>query len=246
MSNRVRLFIETSLCKDGIIPLNDKQMHYITKVMRLGLGDKLVVFNGKDGEWHAEITNISKRLCNIKIIRFVRKSENESDISLVFSLLKRGATDLLVEKATELGVSRLCPMISKRTNTFKVNANRLKAICIEASEQCGRVTVPIIEQPKTLGNILAEWPRQKGLLFLDESGSGKPILEVLRKKTSWQAHAILVGPEGGFTPAERDKMLQNSFIRPATLGERLVRAETAAISALSIYNANMAIDHYKN
>jgi len=137
-------------------------------------------------------------------------------------------------------------MISKRTNTFKVNANRLKAICIEASEQCGRVTVPIIEQPKTLGNILAEWPRQKGLLFLDESGSGKPILEVLREKTNWQAHAILVGPEGGFTPAERDKMLQNSFIRPATLGERLVRAETAAISALSIYNANMAIDHYKN
>ena len=246
MSNRVRLFVETSLRKDGIIPLNDKQMHYITKVMRLGLGDKLVVFNGKDGEWHAEITHISKRLCNIKIIRFVRKSENESDISLVFSLLKRGATDLLVEKATELGVSRLCPMISKRTNTFKVNANRLKAICIEASEQCGRVTVPIIEQPKTLCNILAEWPRQKGVLFLDESGSGKPILEVLRKKTSWQAHAILVGPEGGFTPAERDKMLQNSFIRPATLGERLVRAETAAISALSIYNANMAIDHYKN
>ena len=246
MSNRVRLFVETSLRKDGIIPLNDKQMHYITKVMRLGLGDKLVVFNGKDGEWHAEITNISKRLCNIKIIRFVRKSENESDISLVFSLLKRGATDLLVEKATELGVSRLYPMISKRTNTFKVNANRLKAICIEASEQCGRVTVPIIEQPKTLDNILAEWPRQKGLLFLDESGSGKPILEVLRKKTSWQAHAILVGPEGGFTPAERDKMLHNSFIRPATLGERLVRAETAAISALSIYNANMAIDHYKN
>ena len=201
MSNRVRLFVETSLRKDGIIPLNDKQKHYITKVMRLGLGNKLVVFNGKDGEWHAEITNISKRLCNIKIIRFVRKSENESDISLVFSLLKRGATDLLVEKATELGVSRLCPMISKRTNTFKVNANRLKSIIIEASEQCGRVTVPIIEQPKTLDNILAEWPRQKGLLFLDESGSGKPILEVLRKKTSWQAHAILVGPEGGFTPA---------------------------------------------
>ena len=130
MSNRVRLFVETSLRKDGIIPLNDKQKHYITKVMRLGLGNKLVVFNGKDGEWHAEITHISKRLCNIKIIRFVRKSQNESDISLVFSLLKRGATDLLVEKAAELGVSRLCPMISKRTNTFNgLPTFKYKALC---------------------------------------------------------------------------------------------------------------------
>ena len=246
MSNLVRLFVESSLRKEDIIPLNDKQMHYVTKVMRLGLGDKLVVFNGQDGEWHAEITHIIKRLCSLKIIRFVRKSESESDISLVFSLLKRGATDLLVEKATELGVARLCPMISKRTNTFKVNVNRLKAICIEASEQCGRVTIPIIEPPETLGNILAEWPRQKGLLFLDESGSGKPILEVLKEKTSWQANSILVGPEGGFTSAERDKILENPFIRAATLGERLVRAETAAISALSIYNANVAIDNYNN
>ena len=122
----------------------------------------------------------------------------------------------------------------------------LKAICIEASEQCGRVTIPIIEPPETLGNILAEWPRQKGLLFLDESGSGKPILEVLKEKTSWQANSILVGPEGGFTSAERDKILENPFIRAATLGERLVRAETAAISALSIYNANVVINNYKN
>ena len=246
MSNLIRLFIESSLRKDGIIPLNTKQIHYVTKVMRLGLGDKLVVFNGKDGEWHAEVTHINKRVCSIKIVRFVRKSESESDISLVFSLLKRGATDLLVEKATELGVARLCPMISKRTNTFKVNLDRLKAICIEASEQCGRATIPIIEQPETLGNILAEWPRQKGLLFLDESGLGKPILEVLKEKTSWRTHAILVGPEGGFTSAERNKMLENSFIRPATLGERLVRAETAAICALSIYNAILAIDKDNN
>ena len=246
MSNLVRLFIESSLRKDGVVPLDSKQIHYVTKVMRLGLGDKLVVFNGRDGEWHAQITHINKRLCSIQLLKFIRKSESESDISLVFSLLKRGATDLLVEKATELGVARLCPMICKRTNTFKVNVNRLKAICIEASEQCGRVTIPIIEQPETLGNILAEWPRRKGLLFLDESGLGSPILEVLQEKTSWQAHAILVGPEGGFTSAERNKMLENSFIRPATLGERLVRAETAAISALSIYNAILAIDKDNN
>ena len=237
MSPFIRLFVSEELVEGVELDLSAKQYHYLKNVMRRGLGDNVALFNGRHGEWRATLDLLNKKYGKVKISEQLRPQREVSDIWLVFALLKRGPVDLVTEKASELGVSRLCPVITGRTNTSRINLERLKAIATEAAEQCGRLTVPEISETQNLECLLSEWPADRGLVLLDETGGGKPIAEVMTSRSCRNADAILIGPEGGFEPVELDEMRQLPFITPAVFGRRPLRAETAAIAALATWQA---------
>ena len=205
--------------------------------MRRRTGDKVALFNGRDGEWQGEIKILNSKSCRLNILKQLRQQTVEPDLWLVFALLKRSATAFVAEKASELGVSRLCPVITSRTNISRDNLARLWTIMSEAAEQCGRLTVPEIEEPKKLDQLLSEWPEGRGIVLLDESGAGKPIAEVMGSRSCVNGDAILIGPEGGFEPSELKAMRKFYFVTPTGIGKRLIRAETAAIAAIANWQA---------
>ncbi len=237
MVSLIRLFVEPDLTGGAEIALTREQHHYLTKVMRRGEGDEIAVFNGRDGEWRAALSNLSKKAGSLTVSANRKAQSPEPDLWLVFSLLKRGPVDLIVEKAAELGVSNLCPVITERTNATRVKMDRLKTIATEAAEQCGRITVPEIGEPAKLETLLAAWPEDRGLVWLDETGSGAPIADVMAARPAGTPDAVLIGPEGGFSPAELALIDKNSYVTPASMGQRLLRAETACIAALSTWQA---------
>ena len=237
MSSFIRLFTSEALAEGVNVELSERQHHYLHNVMRRGLGDDVALFNGCHGEWRGTLEYLNKKAGTIKISGQLRPQKQETDLWLVFALLKRGPTDLVTEKATELGISRLCPVITGRTNSNRVNLGRLKAIAIESAEQCGRLSVPKVDKPQKLDQLLSEWPRGRGLVLLDETGDGKPIAEVMTARSCGRGDAILIGPEGGFEPAELDNLRKLSFVTPTVIGRRLIRAETAAIATLATWQA---------
>jgi len=237
MSSFIRLFISEELAEGVEVGLSEKQHHYLINVMRLGIGDDITLLNGRNGEWRGTLDFLKKKSWTIKISRQLRPQIQETDLWLVFALLKRGPMNLVTEKSTELGVSRLYPIITGRTNATRVNLERLRAIATEAAEQCGRLTVPEINEPQNLDKFLSDWPTGRGLVLLDESGCGKPIAEVMTTRWCRNGDAILIGPEGGFKSAELDNMRKLSFVTPAVFGKRLLRAETAVIAALATWQA---------
>ncbi len=233
---RLRLFVEVPLAAGIAVALGRDQTHYLASVMRAEPGEAVLLFNGRDGEWLARIDRLAKSGAALVPERLTRSQATGPDLWLLAAPLKKERTDLVAEKAAELGVSRLWPVFTRRTNAGRVNAERLRARLIEAAEQCERLDVPELADAATLETVLAGWPAERALLFLDEGGGGPPLAETLAVLPPGPA-ALLVGPEGGFDPAERALIGAKPYARPVGLGPRVLRAETAAIAALAVFQA---------
>lgn len=207
--------------------------------MRMSVADSLKIFNGRDGEWSAEISDIGKRSAQLILREQLHQQANEPDVWLCFAPVKNVGTDFIAQKATELGVSALQPVFTQHTIVTRVNEERLLANAIEAAEQCERLTVPRILPAEKLHTVLAGWPPERRILFCDETGGGKPILAALADAPIGQPWAILIGPEGGFSAAEVAQLRQLPYVTPASLGARILRADTAALAALSCWQATL-------
>jgi len=232
----IRLFVANDLSADTGIVLDKDQSHYLANVMRLKDGGSVALFNGRDGEWSATLQNVSKAGVAIHVHTQTRPQGTEPDLWLLAAPIKKDRVDLVAEKATELGISRLWPVFTRRTVMSRVNTERLAAHMVEAAEQCERLSVPEMAEPAHLDKVLAGWDADRPLLFLDESGGGQPIAQALAHVKPGKL-ALLVGPEGGFDDAERALLARLPFTVPVGLGPRILRAETAAIAALSVVQA---------
>lgn len=233
---RLRLFVAADLDAGAQLALPKEQAHYLANVMRAKPGEAVLVFNGRHGEWRAALAHVAKNAVTLAVECRTREQAAEPDLWLVAAPIKKDCIDLVAEKAAELGASALWPVFTRRTVTSRVNGERLGAHMMEAAEQCERLTVPMLLEPAPLDKALASWDAARILLFLDESGSGAPIAEVLAALPPGPL-AVLVGPEGGFAPEERALLAKLPFARPVSLGPRILRAETAAIAALAIIQA---------
>lgn len=221
------------------MPLGREQAHYLFSVMRLGPGAPVLLFNGRDGEWLATVAEAERRGGSLVCRRQTRPQDAPPDLWLAFAPIKKARTDFIVEKATELGCARVLPVRTRHTQAERVNIARLRAHAVEAAEQCGRLSVPEVAQPVTLADHLSEMasstPRRR-LLFCDESGGGAPALAVLRTAPSgpW---TVLIGPEGGFDAGERARLAAYPLAVSVSLGPRILRADTAAVAALALWQA---------
>ena len=225
-----RLFVRQPLSEGASVELDGGQANYLGNVMRLGVGAELLVFDGQSGEWLARIAEAGKKRMTLAVTRQTRTPETVPDVWLAFAPVKRAQTDWLVEKATELGAARLIPVMTRRTIAERVKLERLEAIAIEAAEQCGRTVLTQIAQPVVLKHLLSDRCEARTLYFADEGG-GEPAGTAFAPG----AALILVGPEGGFTNEERMAIRGAPNAVPISLGPRILRAETAALSALAAY-----------
>lgn len=237
-----RLYTDASLGR-GSFSFDQAQARYLGSVLRLGAGDTVRLFNGKDGEWVYEITDIAKRSGEARPIEHRREQVEAEGPVLLFAPLKRGPTELLIQKATELGVGTLQPVITARTNRDKLRTDRMETIAVEAAEQCERLTIPRIEEPVALDAALEA---VEGFVFCDEAGDAEaepwggeegraPLAARVFGVTDKRPEAVLIGPEGGFTPEERERLRADERAMPISLGPRILRAETAAIVALTLW-----------
>jgi len=233
---KLRLYVEASLGEGVRVVPDDSQAHYLLHVMRAKAGDLITLFNGRDGEWLADIAELSKRACVLACERLTAPQSEVPDLWLVFAPIKKTPADYLAQKATELGVRALVPVMTRRTIVSRVNVERMRANAVEAAEQSGRLSVPQVREPQSFDKLLAEWPKDRRLLFCDEGGDAPPIAEALRAAPDgpW---AIFTGPEGGFDPAERAALRALAFVTPVSLGPRILRADTAALAALAVWQA---------
>ena len=224
-----RLFVPADLAAGASIQATPAQAHYLGTVLRCGPSDPVHLFNGRDGEWLARIGELRRDRVTLTVETQTRPQAPEPDLWLVFALLKRDATDLVVQKATELGAAALCPVFTARTNAARINEPRLTAIAIEAAEQCERRTIPVLHPPRRLPDLLSDWPSARRLYAAIERRAAAPP-----SRPTTQPAALLVGPEGGFTPNELDAMLRHPFVTPVSLGPRILRAETACVAGLAL------------
>jgi 16S rRNA (uracil1498-N3)-methyltransferase len=232
----VRLFVEAPLGQGARVVPNEGQIHYLLHVMRAKARDSLRLFNGRDGEWRARVAEASKRSCVLECETQACAQREVSDLWLLFAPVKKTPSDYLAQKATELGVNTLQPVITRRTIVRRVNTERMRANAIEAAEQSGRVSVPDTRGALDFEQLLSAWPADRQILFCDESGEAAPIASALNDAPDgpW---AIFTGPEGGFDPAEREVLRALPNVVPVILGERILRADTAALAALAVWQA---------
>ncbi len=229
---RVRLFLEQPLGEGQPVPLPGPAAHYLGAVMRLGPGAEIALFNGRDGEWRARIEALGRKDGTARCLARTAPQRDPPDLWLLFAPLKKARTDFLVEKATELGVARLVPVTTAFTNAERIRRDRLQAHAVEAAEQCGATYVPAVEDLRPLDAVLADWPAGRALHWADEEQAGAAAMP-----TSAGPAAILIGPEGGFSPEERARLAALPFVRPMALGPRILRAETAAAAAITLWQA---------
>ncbi len=227
-----RLFVETPLAAGTIVTIEGGQAHYLTGVMRLKPGAPVRLFDDATGEWLAEVAEVRKRDLTLAVTTHLAARETVPDLWLLAAPIKKGRIDWLVEKACELGVARVVPVITQRTIVDRVNLDRLRAHMIEAAEQCGRTALPELVEPRPLRDLLRDWPAERMLIHADEAG-GLPLAEVARPGPA----AVLIGPEGGFTPEERDMIAAIPAARGVSLGPRILRADTAVAAAVSVWMA---------
>jgi 16S rRNA (uracil1498-N3)-methyltransferase len=232
----IRLYVTDDLAAGHAVPLGEGQAHYLRHVMRLVSGDELLAFNGRDGEWRARLEAVGKRGAALAIEAQARPQAAGPDLDLIVALVKRARLETIVEKAAELGARRVRLAITERTNAERTNALRLAAIAAEAAEQTGRLDVPEVVLPEKLDRLLADQSAARPLMFCDEAGEAPSALEALAGRAGG-AWAILIGPEGGFSPAERAWLRSLPDAVPVSLGPRILRADTAAISALTLWQA---------
>jgi 16S rRNA (uracil1498-N3)-methyltransferase len=232
----VRLFVEAGLAQGARLDCTPAQANYLTNVMRMKPGDALAVFNGSDGEWLARMVEARKGRCTLEAETQLRAQTGGPDIHYLFAPLKKARLDYMVQKATELGVAALLPVMTRRTVAERVNSERMRANVIEAAEQCGVLRLPELREPEKLATVLRDWPAERALIFADEAAPVASPLEALDALTKGPA-ALLIGPEGGFDEAERDMLLKLPFVHAISLGPRIMRADTAAVAALALMNA---------
>jgi 16S rRNA (uracil1498-N3)-methyltransferase len=233
---KVRLHVEAALSSGARVVLDEAQAHYLLHVMRAKPGELVSLFNGRDGEWLARIAETAKRSCTLACEKQTRAQDATPDVWLCFAPIKKTPADYVVQKATELGVRALQPVFTRRTIVTRVNEERMRANAMEAAEQSERLTVPEIREPVALDKLLQAWPRERTVLFCDEGGDAQPIAKAAAKIENVSV-AILTGPEGGFDPVERDAIRSQDFVVPVTLGPRVLRADTAALASLAIWQA---------
>jgi 16S rRNA (uracil1498-N3)-methyltransferase len=227
-----RLFVREPLSKGVSVELDPGQVNYLGNVLRLKQGAQLLVFDGRSGEWLARIEEVAKKRMTLAVEQLTLEPESITDVWLAFAPVKRNQTDWLVEKATELGVARLVPVVTQRTIVDRVKLDRLEAIAIEAAEQCGRTILPQVSEPLALAHFLQHRDPARPLYFADEAG-GEPAADAFVPGPA----AILTGPEGGFTGDERTQVRSAPNCVAISLGPRILRAETAALASLTIYMA---------
>ncbi len=233
-----RLFIDGDLGDARRVELPPPQAHYLTAVLRLKPGAKLLVFNGRDGEWVATLSETHKRGAALQIETQVRPQDAGPDLDYLFAPLKRTRLDYMVQKAAEMGVARLQPVITDRTIAERVNSDRMRANVIEAAEQCGILRVPAVGPPARLDDVLDAWNPDRRIVFCDEEDQGADPIATLQKLEPGPL-AVLVGPEGGFSPRERQRLVGKTFVVPLSLGPRIMRADTAAVAVLALVNATL-------
>ncbi len=229
-----RLFVETPLSSGAVVEVRDAPAHYLGTVMRVKPGDPVKLFDGSSGEWLAIVASAGKRAVALDVTERLREPEVVPDLWLCAAPLKKGRIDWLVEKACELGVARLVPVLTRRTVVDRLNLDRLNAHMIEAAEQCGRTALPSLAEPVKLPALLRDWPEERALFFADEAG-GVPALDAFRAHKG--PAAILIGPEGGFDDDERVAVRALSAAVGVGLGPRILRADTAAAAAVALWMA---------
>ena len=231
-----RLFVDAPLAAGARSELARGQAHYLLNVLRLKEGGAILLFNGSDGEWRARIARADRKSCVLEVEEQTRPQPPASDLHYLFAPLKQARLDYVMEKAVEMGAGRLRPVITQHTQVTRVNLERLRANMIEAAEQCGILTLPAIDAPAKLDAVLAGWPEERRLVFCDEGAETANPTETLAKLPPGPL-ALLVGPEGGFSAAERVALLARPFVTAISLGPRVLRADTAAVAALALLQA---------
>jgi 16S rRNA (uracil1498-N3)-methyltransferase len=232
LSTTPRLFVDAPLAAGSPLTLPPPQSHYLAQVMRRQPGDMVRLFNGRDGEWASRVTSVGKKAVELVPEHVSAPQEAVPDLWLCAAPLKRGRIDWVAEKACELGVARFVPVLTRRTVVDKLNLERLHAHMVEAAEQCGRTALPELAEPVTLAALLKSWPGGRQLIFADETG-GVPLASLTLKAPA----AILIGPEGGFEPGERAAIAAIAEATAVTLGPRIMRADTAAVAAIAVWQA---------
>jgi 16S rRNA (uracil1498-N3)-methyltransferase len=240
MQDQPRLYADpalSSLQAGLVLPMREDQAHYLGTVLRRGPGDGVRLFNARDGEWQAVIEGLQRRGSGRFVVDTqLRPPETENGPILLFAPVKRDATDLVARMATELGASALLPVLTERTNTARINTHRLTAIAIEAAEQCERLSVPGVAEPRRLAQVLSEWqPGRRLYAAVERLARDAGTVRMAADEAS--ADALLIGPEGGFTPAELDVLSARPFVTLISLGSRILKAETAAAAGLACLQA---------
>ncbi|ESX82772.1 MULTISPECIES: 16S rRNA (uracil(1498)-N(3))-methyltransferase [unclassified Mesorhizobium] len=233
-----RLFVPDELGPDTEFDVGPQQSHYLSRVLRLGEGAEVLVFNGRDGEWSAAIAAKSKKALRLKVMALQRPQPPLPDLVYCFAPLKQGRLDYLVQKAVEMGAGTLQPVITQHTQVAKPGIERLRANVVEAAEQCGILAVPDVREAEKFERLLAGWDKERRLIFCDEDAATNnplPALQAVRENKL----ALLVGPEGGFSDEERGMLRALPFVTAIPLGPRILRADTAAVAALALIQATI-------
>ena len=236
-----RLFLRAVLAAGASIELDRSQANYLVNVLRLAPGDSILAFNGRDGEWRTSLTDRGRRSYALVVEAQVRPQTPRPDIYYLFAPLKHGRLDYMVQKAVEMGVGLLCPVLTQHTQVTRLNLQRMEANAIEAAEQCGILSLPQIDEPVPLGALVEAWPSVepgRRILFCDEGQAGADPVAILRAQRE-ASYAVLVGPEGGFSVEERRELRARPFVTALPLGPRILRADTAAVAALALVQATV-------
>jgi 16S rRNA (uracil1498-N3)-methyltransferase len=230
---KIRLFVDAPLGAEQSILMDRDQANYLFNVMRLSVGAFVSVFNGRDGEWQAEVLEATKRKGILVARTQSRPQMDPPDLWLLFAPIKKARTDFIVEKATEMGAARICPVNTDYTNSDRIRQDRLQAHAVEAAEQCGGTFVPPVDALTKLTSVLDNWPDDRRLLFCDEKKVGEAVANLANETD--EKWAILIGPEGGFSDAETERLRSLDFVSSISLGPRILRADTAAVAALTVW-----------
>ncbi len=240
MASKIRLYVDHPLAPGQTVPVSPEQAHYLFGVMRLAVGAVVSLFNGRDGEWDALVVTAGKRGGVLRVDAQTLPLLLPPDLWLCFAPLKKARTDFVVEKAVEMGAARIVPVQTDFTNAERLRAEKVRAHVIEAAEQCGATFVPEVAEVVKLSRLLADWPTGRRIMFCDESLRGRDSVQfgALTSDTAgpW---AILIGPEGGFSPAERARLEGLDYAHPVSLGPRILRADTAAVAALTLWQSTL-------
>ncbi|MEL6299023.1 MAG: 16S rRNA (uracil(1498)-N(3))-methyltransferase [Pseudomonadota bacterium] len=233
-----RLYLDAPLQAGSEIALTSEQAHYLANVLRAKAGMELLVFNGRDGEWLAGLAEVSRKSGTLRVVSQTRAQTDGPDVTYMFAPLKRARLDYLVQKATELGVRRIVPVLTAHTVADRVNLDRMRANVIEAAEQCGVLRLPELVAPQKLNAALDAWPASAPLIFCDEAAAVSDPVTTL-SAVPRAPIAVLIGPEGGFSANERADILARENVTAVSLGPRVMRADTAAVAILSLVNATL-------
>ncbi|MEM9583265.1 MAG: 16S rRNA (uracil(1498)-N(3))-methyltransferase [Pseudomonadota bacterium] len=231
---KIRLYVEHPLAPGNSVPVDREQANYLFNVMRLGVGAHILLFNGADGEFLAEVADAGKRRGVLQVQNQTKPLQMPPDLWFLFAPIKKSRTDFIVEKAAEMGAARILPVMTQFTNSDRIRRDKLQAHAMEAAEQCGGTYVPVVADIAKLGALLDTWPEDRQLMFCDEARVGPAETLAKAKPGKW---AILIGPEGGFSASERTRLHALPQTIPISLGPRILRADTAAVAALTVWQS---------